>query len=60
MDPIEEYVAAAIRYEERFGEEPPRSMLPWDDAAAAALLRECVEAGSTDPIESRFPPGTHT
>lgn len=59
MDPADEYHAAAERYRERFGEDLPTAMLP-GSPAAAALLRECIKAGSTDPIEAAFPPGTYT
>ena len=55
-----EYHAAMDAYEERFGEEPPLAMMPFDPDAQIALVRECLEAGSTDPIERRFPPGTYT
>ena len=48
------------RYEEMFGEDVPRPMLPNSDAAIAALLRECIEARSTEPIDRLWPPGTET
>ena len=47
------------RYEEMFGEDVPRPMLPNSDAAIAAL-RECIEARSMDPILRWYPPGTET
>ena len=48
------------RYEEMFGENVPMPMMPNSDRAIAALLRECIEAQSIEPIMRRFPPGTYT
>ena len=48
------------RYEEMFGEDVPTMMLPTSDEAIAALLRECIEARSTEPIMRPYPPGTFT
>ena len=48
------------RYEEMFGEGVPMPQMPNSDAAIAALLRECIEARSTEPIDRLWPPGTET
>ena len=48
------------RYEEVFGERVPMMMMPTSDEAIAALLRECIEARSTEPIMRPYPPGTFT
>ena len=48
------------QYEEMFGERVPMMMMPGSDEAIAALLRECIEARSMEPIDRRYPPGTLT
>ena len=48
------------RYEAMFGTDVPRRMMPSSDEAIAALLRECLEARSKEPILRRYPPGTFT
>ena len=48
------------RYEEMFGERVPMPMMPGTDEAIAALLRECIEARSAEPIDRGYPPGTFT
>ena len=44
------------QYEETFGENVPMMMMPYGDEAIAALLRECIEARSSEPIMRRYPP----
>ena len=48
------------RYEKMFGEDVPMPQMPNSDAAIAALLRECIEARSTEPIDRLWPPGRET
>ena len=48
------------QYEEMFGEDVPMMMMPYGDEAIATLLRECIEARSSEPIDRRYPPGTFT
>ena len=56
----EEYHAVMRQYEERFGEGVPMAMMPGSPAAVIELLRECLDEGSTDPIERQYPPGVYT
>ena len=47
-------------FRERFGEDAPMAMMSGSEEAIIALLRGCIEEGSTDPIERRYPPGVET
>ena len=52
--------AAMAEFRERFGEDAPMAMMSGSEEAIIALLRGCIEEGSTDPIERRYPPGVET
>ena len=57
MELSEEYHAVMRQFEERFGEGAPMMMMPGRPEAVIDLLRECLEEGSTEPIDRQFPPG---
>ena len=58
MELSEEVRDLIRRYEERFGEQVPFGMmLPPSEDVCVPILRQCLEEGSTEPIDRRFPPG---
>ena len=60
MEFRDEDFAVMRRYEERFGEDVPMAEMPGSPEAIVALLQECLDEGSTDPIDRLYPPGARS